>query len=98
MTDLILPRRRFLTGLFGLVAAPAVVKASSLMPVKAINEFTLTEHVYVPYGAEYVAPRSRAINLAQLRELLMPGLQKMVDDMYMEHPGIGKFLLAEDKR
>lgn len=98
MTDLILPRRKFLTGLFGLVAAPAVVKASSLMPAKAVNEFTLTEHTYVPYGADVIAPRSRAISLAQLRELLMPGLQKMVDDMYTEHPGYGKFLVAGDKR
>jgi len=93
MTDLILPRRKFLTGLFGLVAAPAVVKASSLMPVKAINEFTLTEHVYVPYGAEYVAPRSRAINLAQLRELLMPGLRKLEEQLYTEHPGYGKLFV-----
>ena len=29
-----LPRRRFLAGLVGLIAAPAVVKATSLMPVK----------------------------------------------------------------
>jgi hypothetical protein len=28
------PRRRFLTGLVGLLAAPALVKASSLMPIK----------------------------------------------------------------
>lgn len=34
MTDLIMPRRKFLTGLFGLVAAPAVVKAANIMPVK----------------------------------------------------------------
>ena len=32
---LILPRRRFLAGLIGLVAAPAVVKASSLMKIAA---------------------------------------------------------------
>lgn len=32
---LILPRRRFLAGLVGLVAAPAVVKASSLMKIVA---------------------------------------------------------------
>lgn len=37
MTDLILPRRKFLTGLMGLVAAPAVAKATSLMPVKVIE-------------------------------------------------------------
>ena len=36
MTDIILPRRKFLTGLLGIVAAPAVVKATSLMPVKVM--------------------------------------------------------------
>jgi hypothetical protein len=30
-----LPRRRFLQGLIGLIAAPAIVKVTSLMPVKA---------------------------------------------------------------
>lgn len=31
---IILPRRKFLTGMLGLVAAPAVIKIASLMPVK----------------------------------------------------------------
>jgi hypothetical protein len=33
-----MPRRKFLTGLFGLVAAPAVVKAANIMPVKYIPQ------------------------------------------------------------
>lgn len=33
----VMPRRRFLTGLGGLLAAPAVVKIDSLMPVKALR-------------------------------------------------------------
>jgi hypothetical protein len=37
MTDLLMPRRKFLTGLFGLIAAPAVVKAANIMPVKVIT-------------------------------------------------------------
>ena len=37
MTDLLMPRRKFLTGLFGLVAAPAVVKAVNIMPVKVVE-------------------------------------------------------------
>ena len=37
MTDLLMPRRKFLTGLFGLVAAPAIVKAANIMPVKVIQ-------------------------------------------------------------
>ena len=37
MTDLVMPRRKFLTGLFSLVAAPAVVKAANLMPIKILE-------------------------------------------------------------
>jgi hypothetical protein len=35
--ELILARRKFLTGALSLLAAPAVVRASSLMPVKAFK-------------------------------------------------------------
>jgi hypothetical protein len=93
MTDLLMPRRKFLTGLFGLVAAPAVVKAASLMPVRYIPQhlheldgvgLTTLAHPYPRLGS--------GINLAQIREMLMPGLQQMVDGMYTEHPGLGKFL------
>jgi hypothetical protein len=43
-------RRKFLTGLVALVAAPAIVRISSIMPVKAfvadaISMRTLTEYV-----------------------------------------------------
>jgi hypothetical protein len=30
-----IPRRRFLAGLIGLIAAPAIVRVTSLMPIKA---------------------------------------------------------------
>lgn len=40
MTGLVLPRRRLLAGLIGLMAAPAIVRASSLMPVRA-HDFSL---------------------------------------------------------
>ena len=45
MTDLIMPRRKFLTGLIGLVAAPAVVKAVNIMPVKVMppEEYLIVE-------------------------------------------------------
>ena len=45
MTDLIMPRRKFITGLFGLVAAPAVVKAANIMPVKVMppEEYLIVE-------------------------------------------------------
>jgi hypothetical protein len=35
---LVLPRRAFLKGLIGLIAAPAIVRATSIMPVKPIDE------------------------------------------------------------
>lgn len=44
MTSLLLPRRKFLTGLVGLIAVPAVVKAASLMPVRGwIDPYPWTE-------------------------------------------------------
>lgn len=36
MTALILPRRKVLLGMLGLVAAPAIVRATSIMPVRAV--------------------------------------------------------------
>jgi hypothetical protein len=72
MTDLILPRRKFLIGLMGLVAAPAVVKASSLMPVKTFVEMELPPP---PTGF-------RRLTLAEFRKLVEPGLQEMFDYMY----------------
>jgi hypothetical protein len=93
MTELLMPRRKFLTGLFGLVAAPAVVKAANIMPVKVMPQHL---HELNGIGLTTIAHpvRKGGVNLAQMRELLMPGLRKMVDDMYTEHPGYGKFLLA----
>lgn len=32
-------RRKFLTGLLGLVAAPAIVRVASIMPIKVVSEF-----------------------------------------------------------
>jgi hypothetical protein len=41
-----LPRRRFLTGLASLIAAPAIVRVASIMPVKAakFEEWTTYFH------------------------------------------------------
>ena len=49
MTDLLMPRRKFLTGLFGLVAAPAIVKAANIMPVKVMPS-NLVEIKILGYG------------------------------------------------
>lgn len=40
---MIIPRRSFITGLVSLIAAPAIVRAGSLMPVKAIDIVDIRE-------------------------------------------------------
>ena len=72
MTDLILPRRQFLTGLMGLIAAPAVVRATSLVPVKSFVGVNLP-----PPPAGF-----RRLTLAEYRRMVEPGLQKLFDNMY----------------
>jgi hypothetical protein len=95
MTDLIMPRRKFLTGLMGLVAAPAVVKAINIMPVKVLEYEDWRHTIGLPLQSMAHPVRTGGgVNLAQIREMLMPGLQKMVDDMYAEHPGRWKSVFA----
>ena len=97
MTDLIMPRRKFLTGLMGLVAAPAVVKAASIMPVKVTQpKWYLAEGEFHTFPTRVWVPPNSGINLQQIRDLLMPGLNKMVDDMYTEHPGQWKSIFISD--
>jgi len=91
MTDIILPRRKLLTGLLGLVAAPAVVKATSLMPVKLVD---FGDGAALKSMAHPVRTGS-GVNLAQIREMLLPGLRKLEEQLYMEHPGFGKFFVRE---
>lgn len=82
MTDLLMPRRKFLTGLFGLVAAPAVVKAANIMPVKVIEpKWYLADGLPLQTMAHPVRAGS-AIRLSELREILRPGAQQMFDDLY----------------
>jgi hypothetical protein len=82
-----MPRRKFLTGLFGLVAAPAIVKAANIMPVKYIPQHL---HELDGVGLTTIAHPVRTgggIRLSELRELLRPGIQEMFDRMYEENPG-----------
>jgi hypothetical protein len=44
---IVLPRRKFLTGLLGLVAAPAVIRVADLMPVKALPAMMTSDFVPV---------------------------------------------------
>jgi len=96
VTELLMPRRKFLSGLFGLIAAPAVVKAANIMPVKYLPQriheldgvgLVTIEHPYPRLGS--------GIRLSELREMLLPGLQRVVDDMYAEHPGQWKSVFIE---
>lgn len=40
MTQLILPRRKFLSGALAFIAAPAIIRVAQLMPIKVQEEFT----------------------------------------------------------
>lgn len=55
MSKLILPRRQFIAGVAALFAAPAIVRASSLMPVKSMvaPEFTI-DRIIVTTDSPYI--------------------------------------------
>lgn len=58
-------RRSFITGLISLVTAPAIVRAGSLMPVRAMVE----EPIWTPYG---IAPgMEQARRLINYRDSIM---------------------------
>src|ERR1700730_12826133 len=58
MSSVLVPSRRgFLTGLAAsLFAAPAIVRAASLMPVKALAEGQLVTRLDVLYGSFHIRP------------------------------------------
>jgi len=61
-------RRGVIQGLVGLVAAPAVIRVATLMPVKVMPpELVLQE-------------MSSALSLSAIRELLMPWLRAALND------------------
>ena len=71
---LILPRRRFLTGLASLIAAPAVVKAEALMPIKVWEPtFFLKRAVWYPALFYCMSDDLIGVDLASL------GLEPPVD-------------------
>lgn len=87
MTDFLMPRRKFLTGLFGLVAAPAVVKAANIMPVKVIEPKWFLHNGLPLQSMAHPIRTGSGINLSELREFLRPGIEQMIDDMYKSNPG-----------
>ena len=84
MTDLLIPRRKFLTGLFGLVAAPAVVKAANIMPVKVIEPKWFLNDGLPLQTMIHPVQRRGPVGLSELREILAPGLNSLFDDLYDE--------------
>jgi hypothetical protein len=77
-----MPRRKFLTGLFGLVAAPAIVKAANIMPVKVIEPKWFLHDGLSLQSMAHPVRKGSVIRLSELREILRPGAQKMFDDLY----------------
>ena len=88
-----LPRRKFLTILTGVIAAPAVIKADSLMRVKtivqpeysleaAIEHFThdLNDKRVVMANEHFKMIISPRTNLHLIKDLLMPGLEDAFKD------------------
>jgi hypothetical protein len=63
----IINRRGFIQGLASLVAAPAVIRVTTIMPVKVMPPEELLVEVQ----------RVGGINLAAIRELLLPGLRAL---------------------
>ncbi len=82
MSDFLMPRRKFLTGLLGLVAAPAVVKAANIMPVRVIEPKWLLSDGLPLQSMAHPVRKGSGICLVELREMLRPGLEKMFDNMY----------------
>lgn len=75
MTQLILPRRKFLTGALAFIAAPAIVRASSLMPIK-VQGLTLEE----AYRAEILALGYRESLLDRPTFFVSPAQAKRFED------------------
>lgn len=73
-------RRGFITGLISLVAAPAIVRVSSIMPVKAIplNELTLKE-----LDQYWLALAEKAVNPPY--GTMMHALPRLTLDQWAEH-------------
>jgi len=66
-------RRGVIQGLISFVAAPAVIRVADIMPIRSFIE---------PMPIKVIVPTGSTINLSQIRELLMPGLEKVFGDYY----------------
>ena len=92
MTDLLMPRRKFLTGLFGLVAAPAVVKAANIMPVKYIPQ-----HLHELDGIG-LTTMAHPYPWKEIKMGYIITHRKITDDIYTEHIDLSARALREAMR
>jgi len=66
-------RRGVIQGLISFVAAPAVIRVADIMPVRSFIE---------PIPIKVIVPTGSAINLSEIRKLLMPGLRQVPLDYF----------------
>ena len=93
MTDLLMPRRKFLSGLFGLVAAPAIVKAVNIMPVKV-----MPQHLHELDG---IGLTSMAHPVYEWKEIKLGYIithREITDEIYAEHMDLSTRALHEAMR
>ena len=93
MTDLLMPRRKFLSGLFGLVAAPAIVKAVNIMPVKV-----MPQHLHELDG---IGLTSMAHPVYEWKEIKLGYIithREITDEIYAERMDLSTHALHEAMR
>lgn len=67
---MIIGRRKFLTGLFGLVAAPAVIRVADLMPVKSIDQSVLDQLTLEDYYKRILEPKIKQMSDAITNDII----------------------------
>ena len=93
MTDLLMPRRKFLTGLFGLIAAPAIVKAANIMPVKCIPQ-----HLHELDGIGLTNMSHPVYEWKEIKLGYIITHREITDDIYTEHIDLSARALREAMR
>jgi hypothetical protein len=90
MTELIMHRRQFLKGLIGLVAAPAVVKAANIMPVKYI-----TQHLHELDGIGLTTIAHPVYEWKEVRLGYIITRREITDEIYAERMDLSTRALHE---
>lgn len=89
-------RRSFITGLVSLVAAPAIVRVSSIMPVKQM--LPAPEDIYAEI-ARFLLQQTEALRqrIAAAEGVLLEGVKtEIVDDRVFGISGRSNFIYASD--